>query len=300
MLPMGDRMVTGIAIDLGSARTRIWTTEHGLVADVPTHAPGTSGRRGLVYRGEIVNAAATASFLATLLGRETPTSATSSVRMATRINQPDVGNLVEDGGPRRSVGAARKASLPAQSDPNRTSELTVGRRLTVVAVVPVLGGERQRLELRTVLDVLGPAAVVTLDGAKAVAFGARVGVAEPLLVVDVGAQLIEVALLTDGAVVEARRTPLGVDDLSAAEVVEEVADAVLGLLQGDCCGQVVDALDRGVLLAGGGALRPEITYKLSRRIGATVRPAPAPHTAAVRGAATALQATHRHPGTRNA
>ncbi|MDX3005832.1 hypothetical protein PWY87_29405 [Kribbella solani] len=80
---MGDRTVTGIAIDLGSARTRIWTTEHGLVADVPTHAPGTSGRRGLVYRGEIVNAAATASFLATLLGRETSTPATSSVRTTT-------------------------------------------------------------------------------------------------------------------------------------------------------------------------------------------------------------------------
>ncbi|WP_344234321.1 rod shape-determining protein [Kribbella hippodromi] len=247
---MGDRLVSGIAIDLGSARTRIWTTEHGLTADVPTRVPGTSGRGGLVCRGEIVNAAATASLLTTLLGRETATPAT--------------------------------------------------HRLTVVAVVPVLGGERQRRGMRAALEVLGPAAVVMLDGVKAVAFGARAGVADPLLVVDVGAQLIEVALLTDGSVVEARSTPLGVDDLSAAEVVEEVADAVLGLLQGDCCGQVVDALDRGVLLAGGGALRPEITYKLSRRIGATVRPAPAPHTAAVRGAATALQANHRHPGTHNA
>lgn len=175
------------------------------------------------------------------------------------------------------------------------------RRLTVVATTPVLSDEQHRDALRTVLDVLGPETVVTIDGVKAAALGAGADVTEPLLVVDIGAQLTEVALLTDGVVVEARRTPLGVDDLgsslSAAGIVEEIGAAALHILRGDYGPHLVDALDRGVLLAGGGALRPEITYKLTQHLGTPVHPAPAPHSAAARGAGTALQATSRHPGT---
>lgn len=55
------------------------------------------------------------------------------------------------------------------------------------------------------------------------------------------------------------------------------------------------ALRRGGLLAGGGALRPEITYPLTARPKAPLRIVPAPHTAAVRGAARFLQAAHTHP-----
>ncbi|MEU3519571.1 hypothetical protein ABZ770_30575 [Streptomyces sp. NPDC006654] len=47
------------------------------------------------------------------------------------------------------------------------------------------------------------------------------------------------------------------------------------------------ALRRGVLLVGGGALRADITGSLAERLHA--------HTAAVRGAAKLLQAAHAHP-----
>ncbi|GAA1152726.1 hypothetical protein GCM10009630_58930 [Kribbella jejuensis] len=164
-------------------------------------------------------------------------------------------------------------------------------RLTVVATTPVVSDDEHRDDLLAVLRGLG--AVVLIDGVKAAALGAGVDVYEPLLVVDVGAELTEVGLIAEGVVVQARRTDIGLGD--ARTVVDVVGEAMLELLQGPCGSQVVDALDRGVLLTGGGALRPEITYKLGRRLGAVVRPAPAPHTAAVRGAAAALQATHRHP-----
>ena len=62
---------------------------------------------------------------------------------------------------------------------------------------------------------------------------------------------------------------------------------------------LADALRRGILLAGGGSLRPEITRPLTRRLSgrphAPLHIVPAPHTAAVRGAAELLQAAHTHP-----
>ena len=166
-------------------------------------------------------------------------------------------------------------------------------RLTVVATTPVLSDDVHRDEVRAVLQPLGVEAVVLIDGVKAAAFGAGVDVCEPLLVVDVGAQLTEIALIVQGAVVQARRTEVELGHTWT--VVDVVGEAMLDLLQGPCGSQMVDALDRGVLFTGGGALRPEITYKLGRRLAVVVRPAPAAHTAAVRGAGAALWATQRHP-----
>jgi rod shape-determining protein MreB len=176
--------------------------------------------------------------------------------------------------------------------------VTDGRRErpTAVVTIPVLCDDAHRENVRAVLAELGVASVVLIDSVKAAAFGAGVDLTQPLLVVDLGAQLTEVALVVGGMVLEARRTALGLDDVRTMFPIVEVAgEALLELLRGDRGAQVVDALDRGVLLTGGGALRPEITYKLGRRLGARVCPAPAPHTVAVRGAAAALQATNRHP-----
>ncbi|HZX04163.1 rod shape-determining protein [Kribbella sp.] len=230
--------VRGVALDLGSARARVWSSERGLVLDAPTARRG----RRLVSRGTVADVAGVVAL---------------------------VGAAVEDG--RRD-------------------------RLSAVVTTPVLSDDSHRADVRTVLAELGVGSVVMIDSVKAAAFGAGADVAGPLLVVDLGAQLTEVALVVGGAVVAARRTALGLDDVRTVfPIVEVVGEAVLELLHGDCGAQVVDALDRGVLLTGGGALRPELTYKLGHRLGAPVAPAPAPHTAAVRGAATALQATHRHP-----
>jgi rod shape-determining protein MreB len=233
----------GVAIDLGSSRTRVWTPAGRLVVDTRT-------RRGLVSRGKV-------------LDRE---------------------------GVRTLVGAAVASREPTGARP-------VDAR-TAVVTTPVLCDDAHRDDIRAVLHALGVPTVVLIDAVKAAAFGARADVTDPLLVVDLGAQLTEIALLGGGCVVEARRIPLGLDDArTVLPIVEVVADTILELLRDPYGPQLVDALDRGVLLVGGGALRPEITYKLSHRLGASARPAPAPHTAAVRGAATALQATHRHPST---
>ncbi|WP_350274425.1 rod shape-determining protein [Kribbella sp. HUAS MG21] len=176
------------------------------------------------------------------------------------------------------------------------AELKVSRaQLTVVATTPVLCGDDHREDIRTLLA--GAATVVMIEGVKAAALGVGMELSQPLLVVDVGAELTEVALLAEGCVVEARRTPMGLHDrVLAAVLVEVIGDAVLELLRGDHGPQTADALDRGVLLTGGGGLRPELIYKLGSRLGAAVCPAPAPHTVSVRGAASVLQATRRHPG----
>ncbi|OSC51064.1 hypothetical protein B5181_39730, partial [Streptomyces sp. 4F] len=69
---------------------------------------------------------------------------------------------------------------------------------------------------------------------------------------------------------------------------EAVADMTTSMLRQDRTSLTVDALGRGPLLAGGGALRPEITCDLTRRLHVPLRAVPAPHTAAVRGAAKLL------------
>jgi rod shape-determining protein MreB len=241
------RTSAGIAVDIGSARTRAWTTEHGLIVDAPTAADG--GARTSVHRGMILDAQAVASALGDLVGSR--------------------------------VGGRR--------------------RPTVVATIPVACDEVDRRELLSVLEVLDPEAVLTITSVKAAALGARADLAQPLLIVDVGAELTEVALLVGGALSGARSTALGVSDLGrdrpVSQLVQEIAESTIQLMRGDCGPQIVDALDRGVLLTGGGALRPEVTYKLTRQLGATVQPAPAPHTAAVRGAGVVLQSARRHPST---
>jgi rod shape-determining protein MreB and related proteins len=76
--------------------------------------------------------------------------------------------------------------------------------------------------------------------------------------------------------------------------VQSIVGVAANLLRLDCVAQVVDALDRGPLLTGGGALHPEITHRLAKRLLAPVRPAPEPQLAAVRGAGLALVAAQRH------
>ncbi|WP_410790634.1 rod shape-determining protein [Kribbella sp. C-35] len=233
----------GVAIDLGSARTKAWTPGHGLLVDVPTMSAGTGKRP--VRRGKIVDRSAAAALVSELL----------------------------------------------------KSQVIAERRRTVVATIPITSDETHRRHLLAVLDVLGPETVLTIDTVKAAALGADADITEPLLVVDIGAQLTEVALLAGGCLRGARCAELGVrDPVSSAQLVQEIVESTIQLM-GECGPQLVDALDRGVLLTGGGALRPEITYQLSTQLGATVQPAQAPQAAAVRGAALVLQATHRHPGT---
>lgn len=271
------RQCYGLALDVGGARTRVWTSDRGTVLDVPTAAGAWAPAR----RGG-VDSAGTARLLDRLFGDR----------------EPGAG----DSGP----GSGR------------------GRPLVIVSG-PVLDGVAHRDRVRAAVEVLRPRAVLTVPAARAVAVAARADLSRPLLVVDLGTRLTEVVLLADGAVVDARGAAPGTSDVdgdapgtagvpvstagcdgtvppavppaapSAAFLVDAVTAMVTAMLEEDRTPQTLDALRRGVLLAGGGASRPEIPYRLSGRLHAPVRPVPAPHTAAVRGAAELLRAAHAHP-----
>lgn len=237
----------GLAIDLGSARTRAWAPGRGAVLDVPTVTfPGT-GATYPVQRGAVVDPAGAARMLDRLLARHLP-----------RFGRP-----------------------------------------LIVLTTPVLGGPHYRRAALAALEVLRPRDVLTVPGAKAVALAAGGDVSRPLLVVDLGAHLTEVTLLTDGAVTDAYRTALGTADLDGSTTVRDlgraVAEMVTDMLRADPTGQTVDALDHGILLAGGGALRPECSHHITGLLCASTRPVAAPHTAAVRGAARLLQPASGHP-----
>ncbi|MEU0192110.1 rod shape-determining protein [Streptomyces afghaniensis] len=243
------RHCCGIALDMGSARTRAWIAGKGVVLDVPTMTfPGT----GAVYpvqRGAITDAPGCARMLQRLLGHRLP-----------RLPRP-----------------------------------------MVIVTAPVLDGVSYRARARTAVGVLRPRSVLTVPSARGIALAAGADMSRPLMVVDIGAHLTEVVLLCDGAVTDARRTALGTSDLGESATPEQICEAVArmltAMLRQDRTSLTVDAVQRGILLAGGGALRPEITYHLTGRLHAPLRVVPAPHTAAVRGAARLLQAAHTHPST---
>ncbi|MEV4044729.1 rod shape-determining protein MreB [Streptomyces sp. SAI-195] len=243
------RQCGGVALDMGSARTRAWVAGRGMILDVPTVTfPGT----GAVYpiqRGSIVDPQGTARMLDRLLGHRLP-----------RFARP-----------------------------------------VVVVTAPVLGGPAYRAQARTAVEVLRPRSVLTVPSARAVALAAGADLSRPLLVMDIGAHLTEVVLLVDGAVFDARRTTLGTGDIDdttpSARIGEALADMTTSMLRQDGTSLTVDALARGPLLAGGGALRPEITCRLADRLHVPLRAVPAPHTAAVRGAAKLLEAARTHPST---
>ncbi|WP_307035327.1 hypothetical protein [Streptomyces canus] len=249
------RSCSGIALDLGSARTRAWVSVRGTILDVPTVAFPGDGDVHPIQRGTIVDTPATARMLARLLRHRLP---------------------------------------------------RFGRRL-IVLTMPVLGGVAFRTEARSALETLEPPTVLTVPSARAVATAAGADLTRPLLVVDIGAHVTEAVLLVNGSVTDARRTLLGTSDLDSQTPATQIADAVTEMVtlmvEQDRTPQTLDALQRGVLLAGGGALRAGITHALATRLRHPVQPVPAPHTAAVRGAATLLpsalvEVSHRRAGRR--
>ncbi|MEU5100548.1 rod shape-determining protein [Streptomyces sp. NPDC020996] len=241
------RRCCGIALDMGSARTRVWIAGRGVVVDVPTVTlPGADAVHP-IRRGVIVDTPGCARMLQRLLADRLP-----------RLTRP-----------------------------------------MVIVTAPVLDGVAYRAQARAAIDVLRPRTVLTVPSARAIAVAAGADVTRPLMVVDIGAHLTEAVLLGDGDITDARRAALGTSDLTGPTTPEQMAEAVAAMLTAmlrqDRTSLTVDALHRGILLAGGGALRPEITYHLTGRLHAPLRVVPAPHTAAVRGAAKLLQAAHSHP-----
>ncbi|MFB6849567.1 rod shape-determining protein [Streptomyces sp. NPDC056373] len=243
------RRCCGIALDMGSARTRVWIAGKGTVVDVPTVTFPGAGAIHPVQRGTIVDAPGCGRMLRRLLGHRLP-----------RFTRP-----------------------------------------MVIVTTPVLDGVAYRTGARAAVEVLRPRSVLTVPSARGIALAADADMSRPLVVVDIGAHLTEAVLLCDGAVTDAHRTAVGTSDLGETTMPEQIVEAVAAMLTAirrqDRASLTAGALRRGVLLAGGGALRPEITFALTARLKTPLRIVPAPHTAAVRGAARFLQAAHTHPST---
>ncbi|MEU2438434.1 rod shape-determining protein [Streptomyces rubradiris] len=243
------RHCCGIALDMGSARTRVLIAGRGVVVDAPTVTfPGVDAVHP-IQRGTIIDTPGCARMLRRLLAD----------RLSRHVHP------------------------------------------VVIVTAPVLDGLAYRTQARAAVDVLRPRAVLTVPGARGIALASGADLTRPLLVVDVGAHLTEVVLLSDGAVTDARRTALGTSDLddttTPGDIAAAVARMLTAMLQQDHTSLTAAALRRDILLAGGGALRPDIRHQLSTLLPARLHTVPAPHTAAVRGATTLLRAAHAHPST---
>lgn len=251
----------GLALDLGSSRTRAWVPGHGLVTD-----PVLGGGSGSLLDGPD---------LAFDADGERP------VRR---------GRIVDPESCARLLGRIADAAL----GPDRTDSV-------IVLSHPVLAGAVHRNAARELLAGLGPTRVLVLSSARAAAAYAGPRDAGPLLVVDMGAELTEVTLLVGGRIADARQAESGLSDLDPATLpatlVGTVLDMVKSMWRQDRHGAIRGALRKGPVLAGGGALRPDVTDRLARCLGTPVRLAEDPSTTVVRGAGRILSSVLRHGAT---
>ncbi|WP_329041813.1 rod shape-determining protein MreC [Streptomyces sp. NBC_00178] len=174
----------------------------------------------------------------------------------------------------------------------RVADTALGadRRDSVIVLSrPVLAGLEHRAQARELLARLGPSSGMVLSSAEAAAACAGPAGSGPVLVVDMGAELTEVALLVDGVTRDARQADSGLTDLDPDALPAQLAGAVVDMIacmwREDRHGAVRGALRRGPVLTGGGALRSDVTGLIAARLGAAVRVDPDPSTAVVRGAA---------------
>ncbi|MFE9022520.1 rod shape-determining protein [Streptomyces sp. NPDC007808] len=296
------RRCCGVALDMGSGRTRAWIAGKGVTVDVPTVTfPDSDGAPTLPLSG------ADGAPTLPLPGSDgAPTPPLPGAGGGPALTHLDAGGIPSP--PHPGTGAVypvRRGVIVDTPGCARMLNRLLGPRLpritrpVVVVAVPVLGGAAYRTQARAAVEVLRPRSVLTVPGARCVALAAEADLSGPLLVVDIGAQLTEVVLLCDGAVTDARRAALGTGDLDESTPPERIADVVVSMLTAmlrqDRTSLTSDALRRGALLAGGGALRPELTHRLVGRLHAPLYVVPRPHTAAVRGAATLLRAARAHP-----
>ncbi len=246
----GAPVARGLALDLGSSRTRAWVPGRGLLLEP---FPG-SGPHG---------------------GAERP------VRRGRIVDPESCGRL---------LGRIADAAL----GPDRSDSV-------IVLSHPVLAGAEHRTAARALLAGLGTTRVLVLSSARAAAAYAGPRETGPLLVVDLGAELTEVTLLVGGLVADARQAESGLDDLDGLDPAtlptvlgRTVLDMITSMWRHDRHGAIRGALRKGPVLAGGGALRSDVTEHLARCLGTRVRLADDPSTTVVRGAGQILSSVLRH------
>ncbi|MDX3238520.1 hypothetical protein PV392_23090 [Streptomyces sp. ME03-5709C] len=279
------RRQAGVAIGLGSVRTRVRVLGRGPVPDVPTVTfPGSGTGSG-------------------------PESGSGTGAL-----HPVRHRVVDVPGTARMLDRLLRHRLPRISRP------------PVVLTAPVSNSVAHRSAARAAVDILRPRAVLTVSTARTVARAAREDPSRPLLV-GIGAHVTETVLLVDGTVTEAHRATPGAADLgtapgAAALLVDSLVAAVAtyGSRTGRrrrpppwcavSCRPAVGrraprwSTDPSLAQRGGiplGAHPKGLgadtagAGRRARRLDVTVRVVPAPHSAAVRGAAELLETARRHP-----
>ncbi|AVT37806.1 rod shape-determining protein [Plantactinospora sp. BB1] len=171
----------------------------------------------------------------------------------------------------------------------------------VVACRPVLSKAADDEAMRELLStVFDPSRLLVTPTIRAAAIGAGAAPG-PLLIADIGAQLIEVALLADGGLIAARQANIGIRDLTGPTADDIIVHTVTDLVQDlrrDTHARDVDraAVHRGLVLVGGGAIAPELVARTTAALRLPVRSARRPRIAAVHGAGlSALAAIRRGP-----
>ncbi|GGN65182.1 hypothetical protein GCM10010112_26190 [Actinoplanes lobatus] len=166
----------------------------------------------------------------------------------------------------------------------------------VVACRPVLSTEADQELMRRVIDgAFAPRRTLFIDTVRAAAIGSG-ATAGNLLVVDIGAQLTETALLEHGRVTAAQRADYGIRDGATGLLTDIVAQHVANLRATGHAEALAEATARGILLTGDGALHPGLPEALATTLDVHVHRAADPRTAALDGAGRAAMSALRHPG----
>ncbi|MGW0431851.1 rod shape-determining protein [Micromonospora sp. NPDC003197] len=168
----------------------------------------------------------------------------------------------------------------------------------VVACRPVLTTADDQARLRQVLTAaFAPARILLLDTVLAAAMGAGAA-SGVLLVVDIGEQLTEVAMIANNRVVAARRVDLGTGDLDlgvSADLLADIVTRLVAQLEPEPGGRRPTTPPSAVLVVGGGANTARLTRRLAADLHVPVRRVPEPLSSAVTGAGRAALAAVRHP-----
>ncbi|MBO2462369.1 rod shape-determining protein [Actinomadura violacea] len=251
------------ALDLGSSRVRAGVPARELIIDRPASLPVPGGRRPPRPRG------GDADHLAA--GGDAP-----------RL-RPIRHGMVADS--RACAHLARRTLLEATG---------AARPREVLLAVPAAAGGVDRQRAVAAVRAAAGCPVRLADAPLAAVAGAGRPIGDPLaqLVMDIGAEIIEMAVIVDGRVEHARsvqylpdrvpgrarpRIPESVRDRSADELRRMLAD-----LPARRRGPV---RARGLLLTGGGALLPSLPGWLTTRLAMPVQIAPDPARATIRGLA---------------
>lgn len=234
------RIAADLAVDLGSARSRVVVRGQGVVLDVPTviATADRPGDRALVAIGD-------EAFQ--MMGR---------VPAGTRVVRPVRGGVVADFD---ATEGLLRALLTEAGGP---------RRPRVLICVPSGTGDVERRALQESVRAAGAAAVLVVPSPLAAALGAGLPIEEPVAstIIDLGAGRSHVAVLSLGGVVVRGTVPVAGDALDAA--IAEWLHRVHGLVVGARTAETLKV--RAASLTP--AVHPDRSLRIRGRVERTGRP----------------------------